>query len=198
VIGVGTKGVKGLLEADFDFKAIAVKGDDLEWVNGDIASHKDHATAEGVVDENESYAPSDGTPEEIYRVIAEHDIVVSIERARGVAEAVLLGPQVSEAHFFTIEPRPARSPRGRLRGGLVGDGVGFHTSKEVVAFFQERQNDLPAGVEGIGDQEDSSLQDLRDRQKQCDELVQEASLIPVGKDQPLVDATGEGDGKKLA
>ena len=92
VIGVGTKGVEGLLEADFDFKAIAIEGDDLEWVNGDIASHKDHATAEGVVDENESYAPSDGTPEEIYRAIAEHNFVLCIDGAGGAGEAVLLGP----------------------------------------------------------------------------------------------------------
>ena len=73
---------------------------------------------------------------------------------------------------------------------MPGDGVGFDTGNEVVAFFQERQNNLPTGVVGIGDQEDSSLQDIRDRQKQRYELVQEASPIPVGKDQPLVDATG--------
>jgi hypothetical protein len=92
VIGVGTKGVEGLLEADFDFEAIAVEGKDLEWVNGDITSHKDHATAEGVVDENESYAASDGTPEEIYRAILDHDVFLSINGAGGAAEAVLVGP----------------------------------------------------------------------------------------------------------
>lgn len=92
VIGVGSEGVDCLLEADFDFEAIAVESDNLEWVNGDIGSHEDHATAERVVDENESHEPSDGTPEEVHHVIAEQDIVFSVSGAGRSDEAFFLFP----------------------------------------------------------------------------------------------------------
>jgi hypothetical protein len=68
----------------------------------------------------------------------------------------------------------------------------------MVALFQQRQYHLPTGVVGVGDQEDLSVQDIRDRQKQVHELVQETSLISVGKDQSLVNAASQRDRDKLS
>ena len=62
VIRVGPDGGNGLLEADFNFEAPALKADNLQRVQGQVGAQEDQVAASGMAHPNEAHRLTQGTP----------------------------------------------------------------------------------------------------------------------------------------
>jgi hypothetical protein len=111
----------------------------------------------------------------------------AVDGAAGGGEAVRLGPEVSKADLVSVDARAAAGTTSRDGSGLVGHGVALHAGDEVVAAVEQGPDDLARAVEGVGDQDDVSLQERCDGEDEADEPVEQGAPVAVGEDEAFVD-----------
>ena len=70
-----------LFEGSFDFESVSVECDDSVGIQVNIAGKEDDSSARGMLDQDESNEPSDGTPHEIDNTISDFDIAFAVDRA---------------------------------------------------------------------------------------------------------------------
>jgi len=65
VIGIGTEGVEGLFEGDFDFESESIDAEDVQGGEGQIRGHEDFGSMLGVEDQDEADHNAHGSPKQI-------------------------------------------------------------------------------------------------------------------------------------
>jgi len=88
MIPISADGMDGLFEGDFDFEARAIKGDDLQRVEGEVGGEKNPATSVRMDDGDEAYEATDGTPEQVNAAIGEIHPVFPIDRTGCLGESL--------------------------------------------------------------------------------------------------------------
>jgi len=74
VIRIGSEGIEGLLEGDFDFESEPIDSKDVQWEQGQIRGHEDFRSVLGVDDQDEADQNSHGTPKKIDGTIPYEDM----------------------------------------------------------------------------------------------------------------------------
>ena len=75
----------------------------------------------------------------------------------------------------------------------IGHAVTFDARDQMVSVGQQPANDLAGGIVGVGHEIERFLQVQRVEQQ--DHLVQQGSVVAVGKHRTFVDATGQRQGE---
>ena len=192
VIRPSADGVEGLLESDLDLEAQGVEPDDLRRREGQVGAEEQDLAALGMHDRHEAHKPAGRPPEQIAADILQGDVPVVVDRTRHRLQGA--GEKIAQPDFCAVAFRPAApgAPRARRRG--VGAGIFLEPGNEVAAPVEQSDDDLAAGVVGIGNQQHrfGELQGLEQEQ----EFVEERPTIAVGKHEAFVNARGQGNGLK--
>jgi hypothetical protein len=109
-----------------------------------------------------------------------------------------LFPEIPDMELVSVEARASTGADSRDLGRSVDDGIALHAGDEVVTVVQQRTDDLPCAVQGVGDHEGGLLQQGRDGEEELDELVEQRPLVTVGEDETFLDAAEQGDAGDVA
>ena len=86
MIGESTETMSRRLEADFNFESEGIEGDDINGTEGQIGSHEDNVSAEGVGNEDKADDTLSGSPEQIESAVRDRLVVLTIDRTRDGGE----------------------------------------------------------------------------------------------------------------
>ena len=138
MVSVGTDRANGLLERELDFEPQAVELDDIEWIEGEITGHQDALPPCRMIDEDEPYEDSHGSPEQVERAEAQRDILLSIDRALSRLHGRRVGEQRAQDHLLAIPSRTTPSTRPLRWSGsaVIGNSIGSYPSEQMIALTQ--------------------------------------------------------------
>ena len=153
MIGIGSEGIEGLLERDFDFESEPVESKDVHRQQGQIGGHEDLGTMLGVDDQDKADQNAHGSPKKIDGTISYRDLGFTIGRAGGLDEAGKVLEEGSEfdlrsVYFFSDPFFFSLTGRGRP----ISHGIFTHLSNQVVAAVKQAMDDHFAGVIGVQNQ----------------------------------------------
>lgn len=82
-IGIDADGVDGGFEADLDLEASGIKADGLHRVHVEVGGNQDDPPLVGVMSQDKTNHPFDGTPKEVLNEEGDRDRFPSIDRDQG-------------------------------------------------------------------------------------------------------------------
>lgn len=191
VISIGTDNVNGVSETEFDFEAIAVDGDDIEWGERDIGGHEKEESTGGVFDDHETHEASDRSPKKVDAAIADEHVLLSVDRTEGAGEGGRVFCKISQGEFHPVEFGPSPSWDGRFGRRPVGDGRGSDPCDEVVSLLDQRPDDLPAGVVRVGHENGPRGNPFHQLEKERNHFVQQGGFVFVLENHPFMNARGQ-------
>jgi hypothetical protein len=136
VIGIGSKGIEGLLEGDFDFESEPIDAKDIQGREGQIRSHEDFGAVLGVEDQDKADQNAHGVPKQIEGTIPDHDLGFPVGGAGGLDEGGEVFEQGSEFDFLSVFSFPPPSLFGAGQGRPIGNGIFTHLRDQVVPTVQ--------------------------------------------------------------
>ncbi|MFQ5599851.1 MAG: hypothetical protein ACE5G2_04770, partial [Candidatus Krumholzibacteriia bacterium] len=112
-----------------------------------------------MLDDDEANQPTDGTPEQIHVEIRDADLLFAEKRTGDLSEVGSTPQQVSQPDLASAFLRSTSSTFDFGNPGwLIGDRVASDPGDEMMSSLKERENDLAAGVEGISNQDQTTLE----------------------------------------
>ena len=192
--------MNGLFERCLDLEAIPVESNDTNWVETDISAQQDHFSAGWVVNQHEANEPTYRAPEQVDRAIENLHVTLAIDGALGGFEMLLLCPEIPQTDFIAIQPRTTTFLLSRTGRRTEGNDVASCSSDQVVPLLDQRKDDFPTGVLGIGKEIGRLRQLLGDPKEEAGKLVEEGSLSGLGNRSSLdslVYSAGEWHGDDM-
>ena len=200
VIGVGSECVDSLFERCLDLEAIPVESQDANGVQAEISAQQDHFSTGGMFNQHEAYEPPYRAPEQVDRAIENLHVTLAIDGALSGLEMLLLCPEIPQTDFIAIQPRTTTFLLSRTGRRMEGNDVASCSSDKVVPLLDERKDDFPTGVIGIGKEIGRLRQLLGDPKEEAGKLVEEGSLSGLGNRSSLdslVYSAGEWHGDDM-
>ena len=185
VIGVGSECVDGLFERCLDLEAIPVESQDANGVQVEISAQQDHFSTGGMFNQHEAYEPTYRAPEQVDRAIANLHVTLAIDGALSGLEMLLLCPEIPQTDFIAIEPRTTTFLLSRTGRCAEGNAVASCSGDQVVALLDQRKDDFPTGVIGIGKKISRLWQLFRDPKEETGEFVKEGTPTGLGNGSSL-------------
>lgn len=149
MVGIGSEGIEGLFEGDFDFESESIDSKDVEGGEGQIGGHEDFGTMLRVEDEDKADQNADGTPQQIDGTILYGDMGFPIGGAGGFDEAGEVLEQGFEFDFRSVLSFWPPSFFGMRQGRPIGYGILAHLGDQVVAAVEQAMDHDLAGVIGV-------------------------------------------------
>ena len=107
MIGESTQAMSRRLEADFNFESEGIESDDINGTEGQIGSHEDDVSGEGVGNEDKADDALSRSPEQIESAVRNLLVVLTIDRTRDGGEEGKVPEDGAKTDLFSIELGPA-------------------------------------------------------------------------------------------
>ena len=177
VIGIGSEGIKGLLEGDFDFESEPIDSKDVQRGEGQIGGHEDFGSMLGVDDQDKADQNAHGAPKKIDGTIPYRDMGFTVGRAGCLDEAGKVLEQGFEFDLRSVFSFRPSSFFGVGQGWPISHGILTDLGDQMVAAVKQAMNDHFAGV--IGVQNQVERHGNRQGADQVDHFIQQAFGLPV-------------------
>ena len=177
VIRIGSEGIEGLFEGDFDFESEPVDSKDVHCQEGQIRGHEDFRSVLGVDDQDKADDNAHGTPKKIDKTIPYRDMGFTISGTGSLDEAGNILEERFEFDFCSVFSFWTSSFLGVGQGRPISHGIFTHMSDQVVAPVQQAMNHYLAGVIGI--QNHVKRHGNRQGVDQVDHFIEQAFGLPV-------------------
>jgi hypothetical protein len=103
VVGISTDDMNCLAKTKLNLEAVAVELDDLQWWYEQVGTHQKNHSTIWMFDNHKAYEMADGAPEQVQATIAQGDIVLTINRARGRHKGSIIFGQIFECDFVAVD-----------------------------------------------------------------------------------------------
>ena len=133
VISIGSEGVEGLFEGDFDFESESIDAEDVQGGEGQIRSHEDFGSMLRVEDQDKADQNAYGSPKQIDGTISYCNMGFPIGWAGAFDEAGEVLEQGFEFDLRSVFSFWPPSFFGVGRGRPISDGILSYLGDQVVA-----------------------------------------------------------------
>lgn len=177
MIGIGSEGVEGLFEGDFDFESEAIDSKDIQGRQGQVGGHEDFGSMVRMDDQDKADEHTHGAPKQIDGAIPDCEMGFPRGWAGGLGEGGKVLEERFEFDFCAVFSFRTSSFLGVGRGRPISDRILTHLSDQVDPPVEQAQNDHFAGV--IGVQSKIGWHGNGQGVDQVDHFIQQALGLPV-------------------
>ena len=115
-----------------------------------------------MVNDHEAHDAGHGSPHEVHDAIANVHVVFAVDRARCTRELALLASEILQANLLAVDSWSSHGAAGPLGHRHEGHDIALGAREQMMLLVQEWDDDLGAGVVGIGHEQDLSAPSASD------------------------------------